>query len=877
MKAIIILYMLLTISSCTKFSYDKSSNITNGNLDLTNYDFYESGNIFLKGLWKFRWMNNRHNDFIEVPSYWDVKKYSNFGYGWYTLRIDHSNDKSLGLYLERAHSSYKMYINNKLLLYNGNPGNTKKETVPGLQPKLVKLPNESPIIIRWKVSNFHHFKGGAYYTPIIGMYNKLEYMHNLSNLIDSVIIGAFFIMFIHYLILYLRKSDEKVHLYFSLLCFFVFVRTLVSEHLLQTIIPINSVLIYQLCNKTDYLCVGLATISLLILFKELDPIVFNKKRNYYILYIWIAYTLFVLVTPMLVFQKYHTLVEILMILSILLVIKIIIKSIYLGNKKYIFTLTGSIILFLSITNDILIFNNIIFSVHLTHVGLFLFILANSIVISDRFTKAFIKAEYLTDNLEKEVKKTTRIIEEQKNELQEIYNNKTSYFVNIAHEIRTPLTLIKNYLDKYISKVGSDESLIIVKNNFDMLIRNITNIFNMQSIELGKIIYNHDNILDVSQHLENKKILLKNLAINKNIILNLEIANESTFIRIDPVAFDNILNNLVENAIKYTPEYGDILITVENLENIRIKIYNSGEGIPEEQLKNIYKPYYQINHNKKNVQGIGLGLSIVKKTVEEINGKISVWSKPGIGTEFTIDFCKIKHEVDEIKPVITQVKDNSNYFVQTNLKPNKFMVERFTIFIIEDNLELLYFLQSIFYNEYNVFCAQGGSDALNQLKYIPRPDLFISDIMMDDINGLTFYKTINKIDKFKNTPFVFLTAKVGQKYKYECLENGAIDFISKPFDKSELSLKVSSILNITQNIQVNSNSIKERKLRLDKLYIEYGVSKRQIEIIDLLKEGLERKEIAYELGISINTVKTQLHRLFEKCGVNNKTELIKIFN
>lgn len=877
MKKIIISCLVLLLFSCTKSQECSNTEIKNGYLDLRNYNFSKSGSIYLDGIWKFKWMNRKKSEYIKVPSHWNKNKYSGNGYGWYTLIIIHNKKEKLGLHLERSQSSYEMYINDKLLLSNGKPGNTKKETIPATHPRFVELPNESPLIIKWKISNFHHNEGGANYTPLIGLYHNLEYMHDFSNLIDSIIIGAILAMFFHYLILFLRKKNEKAHLYFSLLCLFIFARTLASKHYFHTLFPADSVLIFQLSNKIDYLCVALSAICLIILFKELLPNYFNKKVTTVCIIAWATYALYVLVTPMTTYQQLQLIIEIFIISSIMFVIKSIIQSIYYGDKRFIFTLIGSSMLLAAVINDVLIFNNYIISLHLTHLGLFFFILSNSVLISGNFAKAFRKAEYLTINLEKEVKKSTQIIEDQKNELQEIYNNKTSYFVNIAHEIRTPLTLIKNYMDKYIEQVGNEENLIIIKNNIDMLVKNITNIFNLQSIELGKIIFNHDTVVEVTKHVHDKAMLFKSLAENKRIILSTEIPEERAYTKIDSVAFDNIVNNLIENAIKYTTEFEEIKIKVAAEDNIKITVFNSGSCISECQLKSIYKPYYQINHEKKNIQGIGLGLSIVKKIIDDVDGEINVWSEPGKGTEFSVQFNRIIPTDKEAESADLCKSTLPEKYVAASLKPNKYLTERNTILIIEDNYEMLSYLQSIFYDAHNVFCAVNGADALNQLNYIPRPDLIISDIMMDNIDGLEFYNQINKLDNFKNIPLIFLTAKVGHENKLEGLKSGAIDFISKPFDKSELLCKVSSVLNIGQNSIGNINCAEQRKLELDNLFIEYGISKRQIEIITLLKEGLGRKEIAYELGITINTVKTQLQRIFEKCSVSNKTELIKIFN
>ena len=176
-------------------------------------------------------------------------------------------------------------------------------------------------------------------------------------------------------------------------------------------------------------------------------------------------------------------------------------------------------------------------------------------------------------------------------------------------------------------------------------------------------------------------------------------------------------------------------------------------------------------------------------------------------------------------------------------------------------------------------------------------------MMDEMDGYTFYDMISLDKKYKYTPVLFLTAISRQEEKIKGLSKGAIDFIIKPFSMEELLAKVGSIIKIEEgkkesdiieladdirNYLINKTNKKlldeekdkaeeENRNILDKLYIEYGISKREIEVLDLLFKDFMRKEIAYELNITIGSVKTYMNRIFTKCNVASKKELFKIFN
>ena len=146
-------------------------------------------------------------------------------------------------------------------------------------------------------------------------------------------------------------------------------------------------------------------------------------------------------------------------------------------------------------------------------------------------------------------------------------------------------------------------------------KNINNILDVEKFIRKKIVYKHDSIIDISDIVNNKLLLFSEIAKNKNISIKKKIDNDLCA-KIDPGAMDRIINNLIDNALRYTNQKGNILIKLDgNNKSIRFIIMDTGIGISEEQIKNIFKPYYQISREKSNFQGLGMGLYIVKKIIE----------------------------------------------------------------------------------------------------------------------------------------------------------------------------------------------------------------------------------------------------------------------
>ncbi|MBX9853536.1 MAG: response regulator, partial [Cytophagaceae bacterium] len=478
------------------------------------------------------------------------------------------------------------------------------------------------------------------------------------------------------------------------------------------------------------------------------------------------------------------------------------------------------------------------------------------------------------------------VKERTSELELANEQKTNTFINLAHETKTPLTLINNYLQEYSAKYGENEELKVIRSCIGKLTKDIINFFDIERINKGFYFYNHDQITNFSKLLNDNIGLFKQFALKKNIRLSNSIENE-VFIKADPQALIRIINNLIENAIKYTKENGSITIILKS-ENgeINFSIKDNGIGIPMNLHSKIFEPYYQINTEKRNYQGMGMGLSIVRKITDSLSGQIKIVSNPEKqpGTEIIIEFDRYELKGNESLAEFINTEDLFINVERLEAKDEILEDERPTIMMIEDNIGLINYMASKLKVKYNIYVATGGNQALEKLKTITHLDLIISDVMMDNGDGLEFYKEISKQKKYRHIPLIFITAKNTIEDKLEALSLGAVDYIYKPFLIGELISKIDSLLKNIQmqrkalidtayrTIMVNE-STNEYKNMFEENCIKYNLTSRETEIVKLLAKGNTQKVMADELHISDKTVAKHVQNIFEKAEVNNKVELL----
>ena len=378
-------------------------------------------------------------------------------------------------------------------------------------------------------------------------------------------------------------------------------------------------------------------------------------------------------------------------------------------------------------------------------------------------------------------------------------DKIRFFVNTAHDIRTPVTLAMAPLDD----LQSEESLTqkgsyllgLARQNIRKLNAIIT-----QLLEFEKINWNKKNFdlypVDMNNVIKGELSCFSTICSKKNIELSSELPDESLCINGDIDMLEMVIDNLLSNAYKYTPEGGKIDIMLkENSGKVVIQIKDNGIGIPVKAQKHIFADIYRAKNARETQEtGTGFGLLQVSRIVKALKGKITFTSEEGKGTLFTLTFDRIdakaenrthkRHDSAIINELSTPQPANEN--------PDEFAPQSSSILIVEDNDDLRSYLGTIFARDFNVILKSSADEALKYLE-TGYPDLIISDIMMPGMQGDEFCHILKNNSETAGIPIILLTAKADHESVAQGLRQGADDYIPKPFNSEILRLKVGGLL------------------------------------------------------------------------------------
>ena len=447
---------------------------------------------------------------------------------------------------------------------------------------------------------------------------------------------------------------------------------------------------------------------------------------------------------------------------------------------------------------------------------------------------FVQHEKLKQGLKYEKKDKERI---------EIINQgKFQYFTNLAHEFRTPLTLISGPLERIIannSDTNNNRYLTLIQKNTKRLLSLADQLITFRQAEQGRINLNlvkctlGDFIYPITEAFEN-------YALEKNINFFFKITQPNEEIVIDVEKFERIIFNLLSNSFKNTPAQGNINIEAGITELsgekiINIDVVDTGKGIPPENLDNIFERFYQLGNKEGDVSGGGIGLSFCKSLVNLFNGEISAKSNPGIETRFSVkipskpkdDYLLDNNNLD-VKSYIKDWVPLSNTVNESDIKSVEVKDEKeYTILVVENEEDVQNFLMAELSVKYNVIIASNGIEAFEKIK-LKEPDLIVSDVMMPEMDGYEFCEKIKSNLDTCHIPVLLLTALGDDDNIIKGLEFGADDYISKPFSLKHLELRIDKLIQINAQIKkyfsknsllpkTNNNDLELSKK--DKLFLE----------------------------------------------------------
>ena len=462
---------------------------------------------------------------------------------------------------------------------------------------------------------------------------------------------------------------------------------------------------------------------------------------------------------------------------------------------------------------------------------------------------------------------------------EIHQAKLQFFTNISHEFRTPLTLISGPLQQLLKDYkGSSfmyKKLLAMESSTKHLLRLINRLMDFRKYESRqfKLEAAEGNIV---KFLREIFLSFTELAEQSGYTYTFETEEEQLLVYYDRNKLEQVFYNLISNAFKYTPKGGNVKVNIKKQgQQLVIDVSDSGEGIPERFREKVFQRFFEVDASNGKAAdrqpGTGIGLAISKEVVDLHHGSIHVRSKSGPGSTFRVSLPLGRDHLtsDDIVDGFRFSDDISFYSSQLdasaekrpdtilpNLTDDK---EKDTILVVEDNKALRQFLVELLREKYQVIEAGNGQDAFK--KAVARtPDLIVSDVIMPVMVGTELCARVKADLRTSHIPVILLTSRSSLVYKFEGLEKGADDYISKPFDLNEFQLRIKNLIEATKRLKRKfSDEAYLSSQELPVAPMDQQLLKRAIEIVNenIGNEKFDIPTFSEQLGISRTLLFTKI--------------------
>lgn len=451
---------------------------------------------------------------------------------------------------------------------------------------------------------------------------------------------------------------------------------------------------------------------------------------------------------------------------------------------------------------------------------------------------------------------------------ELYNAKIDFFTNIAHEIRTPLSLIIGPLE-YLMKTTSinnvyGEYLSIIEQNYKRLYALVTQLLDFRKVDSGAYKLSYDSYR-VKDTIAKVTCIFELSTRQKKISIDISSISEKMTMVTDEEAFTKIISNLLSNALKYAKSRISVT-AAENDSEIIITVTDDGIGITDQEKTKIFDAFYQVKNNSElNKLGIGIGLHMTRSLIQLMNGKIEAKDREDGKSGVAISVHFPKQAAVSVAPPMKRVEDT--IITETNTEegepetvlPDEPIKRQYAVMVVDDNPEILDFLSKILSEEYFVISASSGEEALLILEK-NNIDLIISDVMMEEMDGFELCGKIKTDINISHVPVILLTAKTDTESKIKGLESGADAYIEKPFSPFHLKAQLRNLLKKREKQQKTYASTPLSDLhsavhnKLDEEFMN--------KCTDIILNNIEDSEfsvstLAQELGMSRTSVFTKI--------------------
>ncbi len=396
-------------------------------------------------------------------------------------------------------------------------------------------------------------------------------------------------------------------------------------------------------------------------------------------------------------------------------------------------------------------------------------------------------------------------------LKELDVVKTKLYTNITHEFRTPLTVILGVANQVLDNPGEHlkKGLTMIIRNGQNLLLLVNQMLDLSKLENGKLSlqYHYADVISFLGYIVDS---FESLAKSKGVQIHFISVAEQFYMDFDEVRLQQIVSNIISNAIKFTPIGGNIYVSTDiKNDSFSLKIKDTGFGIDEIDLPHIFDRFYQANDSHtRHGEGTGIGLALAQELVKLMKGTISVKSKKSQGSEFEvvlplriiadlestdkIPFVSLDPQLDY--PVLNEEDLKSS--VVTSIHHEK---GGSNVLIADDNEDVRAFVASCLEKDFVVIVAKNGQEC-EYMAFNSTPDLIVMDVMMPFKDGFEVCKTLKTDERTSHIPIILLTAKADLESKFQGLEQGADDYLTKPFHKKELLLRIKNLLDLRRQLQ-----------------------------------------------------------------------------
>lgn len=460
----------------------------------------------------------------------------------------------------------------------------------------------------------------------------------------------------------------------------------------------------------------------------------------------------------------------------------------------------------------------------------------------------------------------RINKIEKIRLQELDEAKRNMYTNITHEFRTPLTVISG-VNKELreqTKGKYNEHLDLIEHSSRNMLYLVNQLLELRKLEIGKTKVNfiQDDIIAYLKYLSSA---FQTYAKTNDISVHFVSITNELLMDYDPDKLLMILSNLLSNAIKYSKPDSDVYLQVDEIDNqLQIRVVDSGRGIPEQELPHIFDRFYKVEyHGKDNVDGVGIGLAVTKELTELLGGQITVTSQIKKGTIFTLtlpihnDAPITKTEEREItysNAEKTAPLSSNNISIEDIITSTE--EEALNLLVIEDNKNIIKYLTTCLKSQWNLEFATNGLKGIEQA-IDNVPDIILCDLMMPEANGFEVLDTLKNDPRTSHIPIVILTARVDEDSRIEAYKKGADSYLHKPFNKEELLVILTKLVEQRKILQERYTSQVSLKLAEGKEIHKEDHFMQELEGL-ILNEGAKASYSINSLCKDLGMSRTQLH-------------------